>query len=145
MRNISAPALPKTLRKVLSKAFGGSASNVFKGMATLALGSGIARIIGIAAIPVLTRLYSPEAFGVLAVFSALLAILAPLLTLRYVLAVPLPRHDGMAFNLLIMSASLMLVMTLLISLLLWIFGEQLLSILSMEALAPWRWLIVFGL
>lgn len=145
MRDSSLPAFPKTLRKVLAKAFGGSASNVFKGMATLALGSGIARIIGIAAIPVLTRLYGPEDFGVLAVFTALLSILAPLLTLRYVLAIPLPRHDGMAFNLLILSASLMLIMTLAISLLLWVFGVQLLAIFSMEELAPWWWLIALGL
>lgn len=145
MRNKSLPALPETLRRLLSKAFGGSASNVFKGMATLALGSGIARIIGIAAIPVLTRLYSPEDFGVLAVFSAMLSILAPLLTLRYVLAIPLPRHDGMAFNLLILSAFLMLIMTLSISFLLWAFGGQLLAVFSMEELAPWWWLIALGL
>ncbi|APX94984.1 hypothetical protein BWR19_10155 [Halomonas sp. 1513] len=114
-------------------------------MATLALGSGIARIIGIAAIPILTRLYNPEDFGVLVVFTALLSILAPFLTFRYVLAIPLPRHDGMAFNLLMLSTGLMLIVTLSITLLLWAFGVQLLGIFSMEELAPWWWLISMGL
>lgn len=137
--------LPAPLVKVLSKAFGGSASNVFKGMATLALGSGTARLIGIAAIPILTRLYSPEDFGILAVFSALILILAPLLTLRYVLAIPLPRHEGMAFNLLVLSVGLMFIITLLATLILWVFGEPLLALFSMEVLAPWWWLIALGL
>jgi O-antigen/teichoic acid export membrane protein len=139
------PALPAPVQKLLKKTFGGSSSNVFRGMATLALGSGVARLIGIAAIPILTRLYSPEDYGVLAIFTAMISILAPLLTLRYVLAVPLPRHDGMAFNLLVLSTSLMLVMTLLISLLLWAFGERLLALFSMEVLTPWWWLISLGL
>lgn len=137
--------LPAPLIKVCNKVFGGSASSVFKGMATLALGSGVARLIGIAAIPFLTRLYNPEDFGVLAVFSALILIVAPLLTFRYVLALPLPRHDGMAFNLLVLSVSLMLATSLLVTVLLWTFGEPLLGLFSMEVLAPWWWLIVLGL
>lgn len=145
MRDKSLSALPKFFQKIISRVFGGSASNVFKGMATLALGSGIAKLIGLATIPVLTRLYSPEDFGVLAIFTALVSLLAPILTLRYVLAIPLPRHDGLAFNLLVLSAGLMLVVTLLISLLLWVFGERLLAVFSMAELARWWWLISLGL
>ena len=132
------------LSKKLNGLVSGDASAVFKGMATLALGSGGARLIGIAAIPILTRLYSPEDFGVLAVFAALVAIVAPLLTLRYVLALPLPRRDGTALNLLALAIGLMLAGTVLTIVIFGVFGRELLSALSMEALIPWWWLIGVG-
>ena len=114
-------------------------------MATLALGSGLARVIGIASIPILTRLYTPEDFGVMAVFVALVAILAPLLTLRYVLALPLPSHDGLAMNLMALSAGLMLIIGTVLAISLALFAEPLLGLISMEVLAPWWWLIVLAL
>jgi O-antigen/teichoic acid export membrane protein len=120
-------------------------SAVFRGMATLALGSGLARVIGIASIPILTRLYTPEDFGVMAVFVALVAILAPLLTLRYVLALPLPRHDGLAMNLMALSAGLMLIIGTVLAIGLALFAEPLLGLMSMEVMAPWWWLIVLAL
>lgn len=145
MRNIGFNYLETCFKKLRNKAFGGSASNVFKGMKTLAIGSGAAKIIGIAAIPVLTRLYSPEDFGVLAIFTAITTMLAPVITLRYVLALPLPRHDGLAFNLLMLSVGLMLVICFFVNILLWKFGEFILPIFSMEVLIPFWWLISLGL
>jgi O-antigen/teichoic acid export membrane protein len=132
------------ISRIRAKLFDGASAGVFRGMATLALGTGGAQLIGIAAIPILTRLYSPEDFGVLAVFTALVAILAPLVTLRYVLVLPLPRHDGVAMNLLVLSCVLMLTLSALIALALWGWGATLLALVSMEVLAPWWWLIALG-
>ncbi|MGP3699612.1 lipopolysaccharide biosynthesis protein [Rhodobacter sp. NSM] len=131
-------------QRLSARLFGGASGGVFRGMATLALGSGIGRVIGIAAIPILTRLYTPEDFGVLAVFTSLVMILAPLVTLRYVLALPLPRHDGAALNLLAVSTCLMLILSALVAIMLWLWGEVLLSVVSMEPLTPWWWLIALG-
>lgn len=138
------PDRPSLRARLSARLFGGASGGVFRGMLTLALGSGIGRIIGIAAIPVLTRLYTPEDFGALAVFTALVAILAPLVTLRYALALPLPRHDGVAMNILALSTGLMLGLTGLFALALWLCGAPLLALVSMEALAPWWWLIALG-
>lgn len=114
-------------------------------MATLAMGNAAARIIAIVTIPILTRIYSPQDYGTLAVFTAFLILSAPLLTFCYTLAVPLPRHDGTAMNLMALSSGLLAVSTLAIGLLLWAFGPLLLGFMSMEALAPWWWLIALGL
>ncbi|MBQ2263748.1 MAG: oligosaccharide flippase family protein [Loktanella sp.] len=138
------PDRPSLRQRLTARLFGGASGGVFRGMATLAFGSGIGRVIGIASIPVLTRLYSPEDFGVLAVFTALVAILAPLVTLRYVLALPLPRHDGVAMNLLVLSTGLMLGLTACVALALWLWGGPLLALVSMDVLAPWWWLIALG-
>ncbi|ANB34406.1 O-antigen/teichoic acid export membrane protein [Rhodovulum sulfidophilum] len=128
-----------------ARVFGGASGGVFRGMLTLALGSGGGRVIGIVSIPILTRLYTPQDFGVLAVFTALVTMLAPLVTLRYVLALPLPRQDGVAMNLLVLSAALMLGLSLLLGLVLCLWGAPLLALVSMEVLAPWWWLIALGI
>lgn len=128
------------MRAVLGK----SSSNVFRGMAILATGGGIGRLISIAAIPALTRLYSPQDFGVLSVFTALVAILTPLATLRYSLALPLPRSVGTAMNLLALSLVLMGGFCFALALLLWLFGTQIFHYFSVTALAPWWWLIAIG-
>lgn len=123
----------------------GSSGRVFKGMATLALGSGLAKIVALLSIQVLTRIYSPEHFGILSVFTALLLILTPLVTLRYELAVPLPSKDGTAVTLMAVSMGLLLSMTALIGLVLWLAGPPLLALASMEVLTPYRGLLITAL
>lgn len=137
-------ARPSLWRRLKHRAAGGASSNVFRGMAVLLAGSSIGRLIGLAAMPVLTRIYAPEDFGVLSVFTALVAMLAPLVTLRYVLALPLPRHDGTAMNLMVLSLGLTAVLSLILALLLWFLGEPFLQLFSMDALVPWWWLIAIA-
>ncbi len=120
---------------------GNASAKVFKGMATLAVGNGLARVVGLASIPILTRIYSPEHFAVLSVFTALLLILTPMMTLRYELAVPLPSRDGTAMTLMVLSAIFVTVATVTVSVLLWLAGPALLTLVSMEALMPYRWML----
>lgn len=132
------------MKKLWDRAFSGPSADVLRGMATLAMGTGLARAIGLVSIPILTRLYAPEDFGAVSVFTAIISILAPILSFRYVLALPLPRRDGMAMNLFVLSLGLMLLSGTVLSLLLWAFSEELFSVFSMEVLAPWWWLIIIG-
>lgn len=129
----------------VQRVFEGSAGQVFRGMVTMALGSGAAKGIGLLVVPLLTRIYSPEDYGVLSVFTALIFVLVPFLTFRYVMALPLPRQDGVAMNLLVLSGLIMAVVTGAITLALALFGETLLAPFSMEILAPWWWLLGLGL
>ena len=59
----------------VQRVFEGSAGQVFRGMVTMALGSGAAKGIGLLVVPLLTRIYSPEDYGVLSVFTALIFVL----------------------------------------------------------------------
>lgn len=129
---------------MLKRLFQGDSGNVFKGMLTLLLGSGLARIVGLISIPILARIYSPEDYGVLALYTASIAVLAPVLTLRYVQAIPLPKTDEMAFNLFSLCFKLIAFFSVVIAVVLVLFGEAILGWLNMEALIPWRWLIVLG-
>src|SRR5690554_2467648 len=134
----------KKLKNYFNRQLSGESGNVFRGMITLVIGAGMARIIGLASIPILTRLYSPEDYGVLAIYTSIVAVLVPILTLRYVTAIPLPKTDAMAFNLFMLCAKLILVGTLLISLVLGFFGETVLGWFSMQEFAHLWWLIAIG-
>ncbi|WP_337245968.1 oligosaccharide flippase family protein [Luteimonas sp. gir] len=132
------------VKRVLGRLAEGDASQVFKGMLTLVAGAGAARLIGLASIPLLSRIYSPEDFGVLSIYAALIAILAPTLTLRYALAIPLPRHDSTALNIFRLSLALIFVNASLLTCVLCLFAPELLRLLSMESLVPWWWMIALG-
>jgi len=131
-------------KKIQNSLFGGASGNVFRGMAVLAGGSGLARLISVLTIPLVTRLYSPEDYGVLSVFSSLILMLVPFVTLRYVLALPLPRYDGIAINLLVLSGIIMLLSFIIIAVSLCYAGPWLFSHFSMPLLIPWWWLIAIG-
>lgn len=131
-------------KKIKNKIFSGELGGVFRGMFTLLIGAGLARVVGLASIPILARLYSPEDYGVLAVYTSIVAILAPILTLRYVTAIPLPKTDAMAFNLFALCAKLILFGTFFIAIILAKFRETIFGWFSIEELASYWWLIVIG-
>lgn len=69
-----------------------------KSVLTLMTGTTIAQAIPIAITPILTRMYSPEDFGVLALFVAITAIMGSVANGRYELAIMLPTEDDDAIN-----------------------------------------------
>lgn len=66
-------------------------------------GFAFAQIISVAAVPLLTRIYSPGEFGLFATFSGLMASLLVISSLRYEFAIPLPRSNISARSLLILA------------------------------------------
>jgi O-antigen/teichoic acid export membrane protein len=62
-------------------------------------GSLLAQLIALAISPVITRIYSPESFGFFANISAIAAVLIPILTLSFSMAVVLPRRQNNALAL----------------------------------------------
>lgn len=62
-----------------------------------------AQALTILALPVLTRLYSPEDFSLLAVYVAILGILTVVACLRFEIAIPLPEQDEEGAHLLVLA------------------------------------------
>lgn len=62
-------------------------------MGVLVGGTTGAQLLAVLAAPLLTRLYTPEDFGLLAVYASLLGLIAVIASLRYELAIPLPTDD----------------------------------------------------
>ncbi|XDZ69491.1 hypothetical protein AB8878_06195 [Alphaproteobacteria bacterium LSUCC0226] len=61
-----------------------------RGVSVLVGGTGNVQILSVLAAPIFTRLYTPEVFGVLAVYASLLALIGVISSLRCELAIPLP-------------------------------------------------------
>lgn len=101
----------------------------------------IAQGINVAIMPLLSRIYSPEDFGIMAVFVSLTSILVELSGFRYYFAIPIPKETRFANALIILSFSIQAVFVSLLCLLLYCFGKPLLTIISMENLIRYRVLI----
>jgi O-antigen/teichoic acid export membrane protein len=108
-------------------------------------GPALSQLIALGASPLLTRLYTPEDFGVLGVFSALLGILGIAACLRYELAIPLAEEAASVVNLLALSLVVALLLSLLIGVTLWYWGEVVTGWFNAEALGPLLWLLPIGI
>lgn len=62
-------------------------------------GTALAQVVVLAMMPFLSRLYTPEDFGLLASFASVVAIIAAVATLKYDMAVMLPERDEAAISL----------------------------------------------
>jgi O-antigen/teichoic acid export membrane protein len=62
-------------------------------------GAAGAQVIAFLALPIITRIYTPTAIGVLGSFLAILAVLVPIATLSYPLAIVLPKNNSEALKL----------------------------------------------
>ncbi len=65
---------------------------------TLVTGTTVSLIITLLASPIITRLYGPAAFGLVALFTSITGILGVIACLRYELAIVLPKSDEEAAN-----------------------------------------------
>lgn len=90
----------KTVKQRIKTIFQGS---FVKNVSVLAGGTAFAQLITITILPILTRLYSPEDFSVLAVYSSLVALISVVSCLRLEIAIPIPKEDKDAAALLFLS------------------------------------------
>jgi O-antigen/teichoic acid export membrane protein len=65
----------------------------FRNVAVVLTGAALSQAITIALSPIVSRLFSPAAFGVLGTFMAVLGLIGPITTLAYSAAIVLPKHD----------------------------------------------------
>src|SRR5262245_57367214 len=111
---------------------------------TLASGTAMAQLLLALAMPVLTRLYTPTDYGTLAVYSSTLTVLLVVASLRYEVAIPLPRDEPTAASLLVLTFALLGGMATLLSLLVWAWGDAFVATLKVPALRPYLWLVPVG-
>ena len=112
---------------------------------TLMTGTAIAQVITVAISPILTRLFTPKAFGVLGVYMSLLAILGAVATLRYDQALMLPKDNEVAAVLFwdaILSVGVISVISMLGCIL---FFKQIISILQIRELSSVIFLLPISL
>ena len=79
----------------------------------LLTGNIIAQVITVISIPILTRVYTPEEFGAVALYIGIINLLAMASTGSYDTAIVLPKRQGQAFNLLVGSIGVVVIVSLL--------------------------------
>lgn len=119
-------------------------SGFARGVGVLVGGTAGAQILLVLAAPILTRLYTPEDFGLLAVYASLLALIGVLASLRYELAIPLPEDDQEAANVAVLCLVLVAVSSLLTGLLVAFLGQPIAHTLGVPQLADYLWLLPVG-
>lgn len=107
----------------------------------LASGTTLAQSIPIAVSPILTRIFSPEDFGVFAVYMAIVTILAVVATGRYELAVMLPKRDRDAAHIVVLSLLIALIFCLISLAGVVLFHEDLLSLGGNIDLGYWLYFV----
>ena len=112
-------------------------SEFSRNVLTLMTGTTIAQAIPIAISPILTRIYTPEDFGVFALFVAVGSIVGSLANGRYELAIMLPRKDEDAINIAALGLIISICMTLVFLVLVAFFNEQIAELIGNKEIAFW--------
>lgn len=108
-----------------------------KNVLFLAGGTILAQLFLLLISPILTRLYLPEDFGGLAIFTSLLAILSVISTLRYEMAIPLCKGNKLAFNLATFCFLLLVSVSLVVGVLVFIFRDDVIPSLQLSEKLYW--------
>ncbi len=104
-------------------------------------GTTIAQAIPIAISPILTRLYSPADFGVLALYISIASLLSVVATGRYELAIMLPRKESDAFNIVVLSFAIAILISLIALVIILIFNKKIALLLDSPDIANWLYFI----
>jgi len=116
-------------------------SEFSKNVLTLMTGTSIAQAIPIAISPILTRIYSPEDFGLYALYMSLVSIIAVIATGRYEVAIMLPKKDEDAINIVFLSIIIAFLVSLIILLIVLVFNTQITKLLGNPEISYWLYLI----
>ncbi len=120
-------------------------SSFVRSVSVLAGGAAAGQLLVVLASPLLTRLYTPEDFGLLGLYIALLSSIGVLASLRYELAIPLPEDDEEAVHVAVLALVLVLGTTLLTTVVILSFRLPIAQALNAPGLVDYLWLLPVGL
>lgn len=115
-----------------------------KSASILIRGTVLAQIISVISLPILTRLYSPEEYSILGIFTAIVSILSVVACLRFEIAIPIPKNQETAkalFYLACLSSTMLMLISYMI---LYLAYPILQDINIIKQLSIWIWLIPLG-
>ncbi len=116
-----------------------------KGVASLAAASAVAQTLTAVSSPLLTRIYSAEDFGTAAVFTSILSFGAVIASLRYELAIPLPKDELEARRVVALCFLVLVFTSGGLGVLVGVAGPSIARALRTPALSRYSWLLPLGL
>ena len=116
-------------------------SEFSRNVLTLMTGTTIAQAIPIAISPILTRIYTPEDFGVFALFIAVTSIFGSIASGRYELAIMLPKKDEDAVYIFVLGLIITCFITIILFILMILFNDYLTKLLGNEEISFWLYFV----
>lgn len=128
----------RKLKNIKSKTF-------LKNILVISSATSIAQLLNMLLSPVLTRIYTPDEYGVMTSFIAILGIISIIGSLKYELGIPIAKNDEKAINILFLSIIVLIMTATLTFLLISIFGRSIIDFISNPILYDFMFLIPFGI
>ena len=122
-----------------------SRSGLVRSVGVLIGGTAFAQALTILALPLITRLYSPTDFSMLAVYASILGIISVSACLRLEIAIPMPERDEDAANLLALSLFSCTVIAGTTALAVWLYSTEIVELLRQPYLKSYLWLLPLGI
>jgi len=116
-------------------------STFVKNVLIVATGAAAAQAIGLILSPIITRLYGPEAFGIMGTFTSLTRIIVPIAALTYPVAIVLPKSDANAKRLIKLSLYITAIVAIITTFLLLFFKDFVIDIFNLTEIASFIYLI----
>jgi O-antigen/teichoic acid export membrane protein len=119
-------------------------SAFFRGALRISAGASLAQLILILSSPVLTRLFVPADYGAYAVATSILAILVAVATLGYEFAIPLPRSEEDAANVVAVCLIVVIAMSLGTAVIMVLAGGTIATVAGAPSLGPYLPILALG-
>jgi O-antigen/teichoic acid export membrane protein len=116
-------------------------SDFSRNVLTLMTGTTIAQAIPIAISPILTRIYTPNDFGLFALYMSIASILSVAATGRYELAIMLPKKDKDAINIVLISILISFLLSFISLIIVFFFNASITKLLGNPQISSWLYFI----
>ncbi len=120
-------------------------SEFSRNVLTLMTGTTIAQAIPIAISPILTRIYTPEDFGFLAIYIFAITFFANIVTGKYEMSIYLPKQNSVAKEMLEISLYLSTVFSILLLLIVLLFGNIIIEQFNFQHNILWLYILPFAI
>lgn len=104
-------------------------------------GTALAQVIMAVSLPIATRLYSPHDFSLLALFTAIIAIISVAACLRFDIAIPIPEEDSEAASLLALASTFAILVAFVLFVLVLVMPSRLAILLRRPDFEPYLWVV----
>lgn len=135
----------KRIYKIKERIGANFAGSFVKGVFMMAGGTALAQFVNGVLSPIITRLYTPEEFGVLAIYMSIMGMLLVVGALHYEKAIPLADDDEKAINVVASSLLIFSMFSLVLMIVFLLYGDSILNLFDAHALINYRLLIPFGI
>lgn len=94
--------------------------------------------------PIITRIYSPEEYGILTVYMSILGLISIVASLKYEWGIPIAEDNELAINIMALSFAALFLFTFLLFIFLLFFGRTIFSVLNVDYMLSYKYLVLIG-